>query len=110
MEKSSSRQIKRVPAAGIAERYNISVIPLTLNWDGKTIGLALTLGLPSFTHASLNLRHSHTSQVTVQQYLDFFKPLLEAGHSGAPNRHLHGISASMNSASSRKRNWATRKS
>ncbi|HOE34407.1 MAG: DegV family protein [Chloroflexi bacterium] len=82
-----------------AERYNISVIPLTLNWDGKTYRDGIDIGATEFyTRLSKSQTLPTTSQVTVQQYLDFFKPLLEAGHQVLHTGISTGISASMNSA------------
>ena len=81
------------------DRYNIPVIPMTLNWDGQSFRDGIDIQATEFyTRLSKSQTLPTTSQVTVQQFLDFFTPLLEAGHKVLYSGISLGISASYNSA------------
>ena len=82
-----------------ADRYNIPVIPMTLNWDGQSYRDGIDIKATEFyTRLSKSQTLPTTSQITVQQFLDFFTPMLEAGDKVLYSGISLGLSASYNSA------------
>ena len=82
-----------------ADRYNIPVIPMTLNWDGQSYRDGIDIKATEFyTRLSKSQTLPTTSQITVQQFLDFFTPILEAGDKVLYSGISLGLSASYNSA------------
>ena len=81
------------------DRYNIPVLPLTLNWDGQSYRDGVDIRATEFyTRLLKSSTIPTTSQVTVQQFLDLFTPLLESGHKVIYTGISLGISATYNSA------------
>ncbi len=82
-----------------ADRYNIPVIPMTLNWDGQSYRDGIDIKATEFyTRLSKSQTLPTTSQITVQQFLDFFTPILEAGDKVLYSGISLGLSTSYNSA------------
>ncbi len=82
-----------------ADRYNIPVIPMTLNWDGQSYRDGIDIKATEFyTRLSKSQTLPTTSQITVQQFPDFFTPMLEAGEKVLYSGISFGLSASYNSA------------
>lgn len=68
-----------IPAEYV-EKYDITVLPLTIHWQGKSYYDGVDIKADEFyTQLSHSKEMATTSQVTVGQFLSIFEPLLEAG-------------------------------
>jgi len=82
-----------------ADKYSIPIISLTLSWDGQSFRDGVDIKATEFYTRMLKSKTlPTTSQVTVQQFVDFFTPMLEAGQKVLYAGISEGISASYNSA------------
>lgn len=83
----------------LVDQYQISVVPLTLNWDGKSYYDGVDIQAEAFyTRLSKSSSIPTTSQVTVQQFVDVYKRLLDAGHEVISLNLSSGISGTVESA------------
>jgi len=83
----------------IVDQYQIPILPLILTWQGKQYRDGVDITAKEFyTQLSQSKEMATTSQVTVGQFLDIFKPLLEAGNQVFYTGISTGISASFDSA------------
>ena len=81
------------------DQYQISVVPLTLNWDGKSYYDGVDIQAEAFyTRLSKSSSIPTTSQVTVQQFVDVYRKLLDAGHDVISLNLSSGISGTVESA------------
>jgi len=81
------------------EKYQIPVLPLTVNWEGKSYYDGIDIQAEEF-YQQLGQSKSiaTTSQVTVGQFLEVFGKLLDAGNQVLYLGISSGISATINSA------------
>ncbi|MGV8049075.1 MAG: DegV family protein [Anaerolineaceae bacterium] len=81
------------------DQYQITVIPLTLNWEGKSYADGVDISATDFYR---KLKTSKTipttSQLSTGQFINVFKPLLDAGNDVFYAGISLGISATYNSA------------
>ena len=62
----------------IVEQYHLPILPLVLNWQGKQYRDGVDISAHEFyTQLSRSKEMASTSQVTVGQFEEIFKPLLE---------------------------------
>lgn len=81
------------------DQYQISVVPLTLNWDGQSYYDGVDIQADAFyTRLSTSSSIPTTSQVTVQQFVDVYRKLLDAGHDVISLNLSSGISGTVESA------------
>jgi len=74
----------------IVDQYQIPVLPLILTWQGKQYRDGVDITAKEFyTQLSQSKEMATTSQVTVGQFLDIFKPLLDAGNQVFLYRHIY---------------------
>jgi len=65
----------------IVEQYHLPILPLVLNWQGKQYRDGVDISAHEFyTQLSRSKEMASTSQVTVGQFEEIFKPLLDAGN------------------------------
>lgn len=77
----------------------IKVVPLTVNWDGKTYRDGVDIKPDEFyTRLGKSSTLPTTSQATVKDFTDVFKPLLDEGCSILTLPISSGISGTVNSA------------
>ncbi|MDO9086573.1 MAG: DegV family protein [Anaerolineaceae bacterium] len=87
-----------LPAEIVAE-YPISVLPLTLIWEGKTYRDGVDIQPDEFyTRLATSQSLPQTSQVTVHQYEEIFQKLLDEGYEIINLGISSGISSSYDSA------------
>ncbi len=83
----------------VVDQYQIPVLPLTVNWEGKSYFDGIDIQAEEFyTQLSQSKSMATTSQVTVGQFLEVFGKLLEAGNQVLYLGISSGISATINSA------------
>ena len=83
----------------IVEQYHLPILPLVLNWQGKQYRDGVDISAHEFyTQLSRSKEMASTSQVTVGQFEEIFKPLLDAGNDVFYTGISSGISASFDSA------------
>jgi DegV family protein with EDD domain len=83
----------------IVDQYHLPVLPLVLNWQGKQYRDGVDITAQEFyTQLSHSKEIATTSQVTVGQFEEIFKPLLDAGNDVFYAGLSSGISASFDSA------------
>lgn len=83
----------------IAKQYDISVIPLTINWDGKTYFDGIDIQPEEFyARLATSKTLPTTSQATIGQFVDVFKPLVNASQDVIYIGVSFAISATYNSA------------
>lgn len=81
------------------EKYQIPVLPLTVNWEGKSYYDGIDIQAEEFyQQLSQSKSMATTSQVTVGQFLEVFGKLIEAGKQVLYLGISSGISATINSA------------
>jgi len=91
----------------LTKELNISVVPLALNWDGKTFYDGVDLQAEEFyTRLSTSSTIPTTSQVTVQQFDDAFGRLLKQGHEVLSLVLSSSISGTFESAFQAQKNYA----
>lgn len=83
----------------LMEQYPISILPLTLIWEGKPYRDGVDI-LPDEFYTRLSVSDSlpQTSQVTVHQYREMFQELLDQGYEVLNLGISKGISGSYDSA------------
>lgn len=82
-----------------AEKYNIRVAPLTINWDGVSYYDGVDIEAEEFyARLSKSATIPTTSQVTIGQFKEIFEPLVKAGEDVIYLGISYGISATYNSA------------
>ncbi len=81
------------------EELNIKVVPLTVNWDGKSYRDGIDIK-PNEFYARLSKCSTMptTSQATVKDFSDVFKPLVDEGYAVMTMPISSGISGTVNSA------------
>lgn len=78
---------------------NIKVVPLTLNWDGKTYRDGIDIRPNEFyTRLSKSSTLPTTSQATVKDFMDVYEPLIDEGYDILTLPISSGISGTVNSA------------
>ncbi len=83
----------------VVDQYQIPVLPLTVNWEGKSYYDGIDIQAEDFyRQLSQSKSMATTSQVTVGQFLDVFSKLLDAGNQVLYLGISSGISATINSA------------
>ena len=83
----------------LVEQYGLTVIPLTLTWDGVNYRDGVDIAAKEFYTRQLSAKTlATTSQIPVVQFTDVFKPLLDSGHDVFYTGISSGISASLQSA------------
>jgi len=83
----------------IVDQYQIPVLPLILTWQGKQYRDASTSPQKSFTLSFLNQKKwQPPAKSLLVNFLDIFKPLLDAGNQVFYTGISTGISASFDSA------------
>lgn len=81
------------------ESLPIRVVPLTVNWDGKTYRDGIDIRPNEFyTRLSKSSTLPTTSQATVKDFTDVFEPLIEEGYDILTLPISSGISGTVNSA------------
>ncbi|MFZ3069572.1 MAG: DegV family protein [Anaerolineaceae bacterium] len=81
------------------DQYNITVIPLSMHWDGKIYRDGVDIQAEEFyKRLSTSKTIPTTSQLSTAQFVEIFKPLLDAGHDVLYTGISTGISATFNSA------------
>ena len=81
------------------DQYQIPVLPLTVNWEGKTYYDGIDIQAEEFyLQLGQSKSMATTSQVTVGQFLEVFGKLLDAGNQVLYLGISSGISATINSA------------
>jgi len=81
------------------EKYQIPVLPLTVNWEGKSYYDGIDIQAEEFYQQLGQYKSiATTSQVTVGQFLEVFGKLLDAGNQVLYLGISSGISATINSA------------
>jgi len=81
------------------DHYQIPVLPLTVNWEGKSYYDGIDIQAEDFyLQLGQSKSMATTSQVTVGQFLEVFGKLLEAGKQVLYLGISSGISATINSA------------
>lgn len=81
------------------DQYQIPVLPLTVNWEGKSYFDGVDIQAEEFyTRLAQSKSMATTSQVTVGQFLEVFSKLLEQGKQVLYLGISGGISATINSA------------
>jgi DegV family protein with EDD domain len=62
------------------EKYSLSILPLTINWQGESYYDGVDLQATEFyRQLSASKQMATTSQVTVGQFMETFKKLLDKG-------------------------------
>jgi DegV family protein with EDD domain len=83
----------------LVEKYNLTIIPLTVNWLGKTYRDGVDIEAEEFyTQMAASKEMATTSQVTVGQFLEVFKKLLDEGKDVLYLGISKGLSATFDSA------------
>lgn len=81
------------------EKYQIPVLPLTVNWEGKSYYDGIDIQAEEFyQQMGQSKSMATTSQVTVGQFLEVFGKLMDAGNQVLYLGISSGISATINSA------------
>lgn len=81
------------------ERYNLSILPLTVNWQGKSLYDGVDIQANDFYQQLANSKElATTSQVTVGQFLEVFSKLLKEGKDIFYMGISKGLSATVDSA------------
>lgn len=81
------------------DKYQIPVLPLTVNWEGKSYYDGIDIQAEEFyQQLGQSKSMATTSQVTVGQFLEVFGKLLDAGNQVLYLGISSGISATINSA------------
>lgn len=81
------------------ERYNLSILPLTVNWQGKSLYDGVDIQANDFYQQLASSKEmATTSQVTVGQFLEVFSKLLEEGKDIFYMGISKGLSATVDSA------------
>jgi DegV family protein with EDD domain len=81
------------------EKYNLSIVPLTVNWKGKTYYDGIDIQATEFyEQMAVSKELATTSQVTVGQFLEIFKKLLDEGKDVLYLGLSKGLSATTDSA------------
>ena len=81
------------------DKYQIPVLPLTVNWEGKSYYDGIDIQAEEFYQQLAQSKSmATTSQVTVGQFLEVFGKLLDAGNQVLYLGISSGISATINSA------------
>lgn len=81
------------------ERYNLSILPLTVNWQGKSLYDGVDIQANDFYQQLASSKEmATTSQVTVGQFLEVFSKLLEEGKDVFYMGISKGLSATVDSA------------
>jgi len=81
------------------DQYQIPVLPLTLHWEGKSYFDGVDIQAEEFYQQLAKSKNmATTSQVTVGQFLEVFKKLLDEGKQVLYLGISTGISATVNSA------------
>jgi len=81
------------------ERYNLSILPLTVNWQGKSHYDGVDIQANDFYQQLASSKEmATTSQVTVGQFLEVFSKLLEEGKDVFYMGISKGLSATVDSA------------
>jgi DegV family protein with EDD domain len=81
------------------DEYGISVVPLTLNWDGKTYRDGIDIKPDEFyTRLAKSSTLPTTSQATVHDFSQVFEKLINEGYSVLTLAISSGISGTVNSA------------
>ena len=81
------------------ERYNLSILPLTVNWQGVSLYDGVDIQANDFYQQLANSKElATTSQVTVGQFLEVFSKLLEEGKDIFYMGISKGLSATVDSA------------
>ena len=82
-----------------AEKYQIPVLPLTVNWNGKSYADGIDIEADEFYQQLAQSKNmATTSQVSVGQFLETFSKLLDQGKQVLYLGISSGISATVNSA------------
>jgi DegV family protein with EDD domain len=83
----------------VVDQYHLIVLPLVLTWQGEQYRDGVDISAQEFyTQLSRSNEMASTSQVTVGQFEEIFKPLLDAGNAVFYAGISSGISASFDSA------------
>lgn len=91
----------------LTNELNISVVPLTLHWDGKSYYDGVDIQAEEFyTRLSTSSTIPTTSQVTVQQFDDAFGRLLNQGYEVLSLNISSGISGTVESAYQAQKNYS----
>ena len=91
----------------LTNELDISVVPLALNWDGKTYYDGVDIQAEEFyTRLSTSSSIPTTSQVTVQQFDDAFGRLLKQGREVLSLNISSGISGTVEFAFQAQKNYA----
>jgi DegV family protein with EDD domain len=86
------------------ERYNLTIVPLTVNWKGESYYDGIDIQATEFYQQLAESKElATTSQVTVGQFLETFKKLLDEGKDVLYMGMSKGLSATMDSAAQAKR-------
>ncbi|MEL7636412.1 MAG: DegV family protein [Anaerolineaceae bacterium] len=86
------------------EKYSLSILPLTINWQGESYYDGVDLQATEFyRQLSASKQMATTSQVTVGQFMETFKKLLDEGKDVLYMGVSHGLSATHDSAVQAKR-------
>ena len=81
------------------ERYNLSILPLTVNWQGESLYDGVDIQANDFYQQLANSKElATTSQVTVGQFLEVFSKLLKEGKDIFYMGISKGLSATVDSA------------
>ncbi len=81
------------------ERYNLSILPLTVNWQGVSLYDGVDIQANDFYQQLANSKElATTSQVTVGQFLEVFSKLLKEGKDIFYMGISKGLSATVDSA------------
>lgn len=81
------------------ERYNLSILPLTVNWQGVSLYDGVDIQANDFYQQLASSKEmATTSQVTVGQFLEVFSKLLEEGKDIFYMGISKGLSATVDSA------------
>ena len=81
------------------EQYNLTIVPLTVNWHGKSYYDGIDIQATEFyQQLAASKEMATTSQVTVGQFIQTFKKLLDEGNDVLYMGVSIGLSATMDSA------------
>ncbi|HBO34531.1 MAG TPA: DegV family protein, partial [Anaerolineaceae bacterium] len=81
------------------EQYDLSILPLTVNWHGESFYDGIDIQATDFyTQLAASKEMATTSQITVGQFVEVFKRLLDEGKDVFYMGISKGLSATMDSA------------